>query len=111
MRTNLALRSRNPRIQLSGLVLAITASVLVMSLWTRASVAPASRDALRSTFDAGIRNLRLEWDPNDPRPESARRQALFEFMYETYNATARIPQSLFDSNRITQAVEIGRAHV
>ena len=41
---------------------------------------------------------------NDPRPVEERRTALFDFMYETYDASAWIPQSLFDSNLITQAV-------
>ena len=104
---------RDPRIQLSGLALAITAAVMVMSLWTRASVAPVSREALASGFDVGIRHLVFEWDANDPRPQAERRKALFDFMYQTYQGSAWIPQSLFDSNLVTQAVvgEIGRAHV
>ena len=63
-----------------------------------------SREALASGFDSGIRNLVSEWDPNDPRPEAERRTALFDFMYQTYEASAWIPQSLFDSNLVTQAV-------
>ena len=43
-------------------------------------------------------------DPDDPRSEAERRQALFEFVYETFDASAWIPQSLFDSNLVTQAV-------
>ena len=95
---------RKRRIQLSTLALGVTAGVLVMSLWTRASVAPVSRESLASTFDVGIRNLVFEWDPHDPRPAADRRKALFEFVYETYEASSWIPQSLFDSNLITQAV-------
>ena len=33
-----------------------------------------------------------------------RRQALFDFMYETYDASAWIPQSLFDTNAVTHAI-------
>ena len=56
------------------------------------------------TFDAGIRRLVIEWDGADPRPAAERRQALFDFMYQTYQASAWIPQSLFDSNVLSQAV-------
>ena len=96
--------SRTRRIHVTGFALAITAGLLVMSLWTRASVAPVTRDALAAGFDVGIRNLVIEWDANDPRPEAERRKALFDFMYQTFQASAWIPQSLFDSNVVTQAV-------
>jgi hypothetical protein len=85
-------------------ILVALAALLAMSLRTRATKAPLSRQALASTFDVGIRNLVFEWDPNDPRPETERRKALFDFMYETYQASAWIPQSLFDRNLVTQAV-------
>lgn len=62
------------------------------------------RDTLASTFASDLRHVVYEWDSADPRPEAVRRQALFEFVYETYDASAWIPQSLFDSNVITQAV-------
>ena len=39
-----------------------------------------------------------------PRPEAERRRALFDFVYQTYESSAWIPQSLFDSNLVTQAV-------
>jgi len=85
-------------------ITAIAAMVLVATLWTRASAPPVTRERLSSTFDAGIRNLVIEWDGGDVRPAAARRAALFGFMYETYDASAWIPQSLFDSNLVTQAV-------
>src|SRR5206468_8088065 len=90
--------------RLVSLTLAASAGLLLAGLWTRASVAPLSREALRSSFDSGIRNLVIEWDPADTRPEAERRKALFDFMYQTYRASAWIPQSLFDSNLVTQAV-------
>ena len=63
-----------------------------------------SREELASSFDVGIRNLVFEWDPSDPRPQAERRKALFDFMYQTYQGSAWIPQSLFDSNLVAQAV-------
>ena len=96
--------SRTRRIHIAGFAVAVTAGLLVTSLWTRASVAPITRDALAASFDAGIRNLAIEWDANDPRPDAERRQALFDFMYQTFHASAWIPQSLFDTNLVTQAI-------
>jgi hypothetical protein len=65
---------------------------------------PFTRESLTGSFDAGIRNVVVQWDPRDPRSPDARRAALMAFVYETYDASAWIPQSLFDSNFITQAV-------
>jgi hypothetical protein len=90
--------------RLIGLLLAAATVLLITALRTRASVEPLSREALVSGFDAGIRNLVIEWDRGDPRPEAERRAALFDFMYQTYQSSAWIPQSLFDTNLVTQAV-------
>jgi hypothetical protein len=84
--------------------MAVPAILLMASFWTCASVAPVTREALDTAFDVGIRNLVVEWDRADPRPAPERRQALFDFMYQTFQASAWIPQSLFDSNIVTQAV-------
>ncbi len=62
------------------------------------------RDALRASFASDITNLVYRWNPGDPRPEAERRAALFEFMYQTYDSSAWIPQSVFDGNVVTQAV-------
>src|SRR5713101_7787938 len=78
--------------------------VFICSLWSRAAVPAIARDTLASSFAADLRHVGYEWDPRDPRPEADRRQALFDFIYETYDASAWIPQSLFDSNLIPQAV-------
>src|SRR5204862_4148221 len=88
----------------AGLVLTIAIALIAFLPRTRASGAPVSREALAAGFDAGIRNLVIEWDPADPRGESERRRSLFGFMYQTYQASAWIPQSLFDGNLVTQAV-------
>jgi len=81
----------------------LTAIVLVL----RASKTPVrhiSRDALRSSFESDTRNLVYAWDPADPRSRAERLSALFAFVYQTYDSSAWIPQSLFDSNLVTQAV-------
>lgn len=63
-----------------------------------------AREALRASFASDIRNLVYRWDSRDPRPEDERRRALFEFIYQTYESSAWIPQSLFDKNLITQVI-------
>jgi mono/diheme cytochrome c family protein len=92
------------RIHIAAFALAVTAGLVVASPWPRASAPPVTREGLDAGFDAGIRNLAIEWDASDPRPEAERRKALFDFMYQTYQASAWIPQSLFDGNLVTQAV-------
>jgi hypothetical protein len=96
--------SRRGSRRLTGLALGLTAAALTWTLVSRAAPAALTREDLANQFDAGIRNLVIAWDPNDRRPEAERRRALFDFMYETYQASAWIPQSLFDSNLVTQAV-------
>jgi len=96
-------RSRSIR-AVGGLVLALGVALLLLPRWTSSSARYVSRDALRSRFEADTRRLVYRWDPDDPRPEPERRAALFDFMYQTYDSSAWIPQSLFESNLITQAV-------
>jgi mono/diheme cytochrome c family protein len=88
---------------LGGVLLAVTCGVAI----SRSASTPArrvSRDTLVATFDSDIRGLVYRWAPEDPRSEAERRMALFEFIYQTYDSSAWIPQSLFDSNLVTQAV-------
>src|SRR5207237_2152235 len=94
----------NGAIRMSVPLAAAIAVFLAASLWTRASTPPLSREALRASFDADMRHVVYAWDPDDPRPEAERRDALFGFVYETYKASAWIPQSLFDTNVATQIV-------
>jgi mono/diheme cytochrome c family protein len=91
------------RLAIAFALVTLGAGALATAFVTR-TTPPLSRDTLASTFDVGIRHLVFEWDPNDRRPEDERRRALFKFMYETYQASAWIPQSLFDRNLATQAV-------
>jgi RoxA-like, cytochrome c-like len=81
----------------------LTAIVLVLRA-SRAPVRHISRDALRSSFESDTRNLVYAWDAADPRSRAERLSALFEFVYQTFDSSAWIPQSLFDSNLVTQAV-------
>ena len=98
----------SPRARSAGAIVAIMLTLLaaVLLVWrgTPASARDATRDALRSTFESDTRNLVYRWDDADPRSESERRAALFDFIYQTYDSSAWIPQSLFDSNLVTQAV-------
>lgn len=87
-----------------GLSLAVASGGFVMSQRTPLSATRVSRAALVSTFEADIRDVVYRWDPDDSRSDEERRHALFEFIYQTYDSSAWIPQSLFDSNLITQAV-------
>jgi hypothetical protein len=64
----------------------------------------ATREALAESFASDIRSLVYEWDPADSRPLDERQRLLFEFVYQTYQSSAWIPQALFDGNAITQAV-------
>lgn len=65
---------------------------------------PLTREQLSASFGADVRNLAYRWDVDDPTPAEARRPALFDFVYQTYDTTAWISQSLFDGNLISQVV-------
>ena len=88
----------------TSMVLMLMAAVIVVSRTTRASVRYVARDTLRSTFESDTRRLVYRWDPGDPRPASEQQTALFDFIYQTYDSSAWIPQSVFDGNLMTQAV-------
>jgi hypothetical protein len=86
---------------------ASAAGVLVaaaMILPTACETRPPSRDELLDGFDAAMRRVVLEWNPADHRSRAEQRRALFDFVYATYQSSAWIPQSLFDSNLVTQAI-------
>jgi hypothetical protein len=88
----------------------VLAAVLVWAgvrLWSRPETAPLTglpEESLAATFDADMRDVVYRWSETDPRPERDRRQALFDFVYQTYDSSAWIPQSLFEQNLITQTV-------
>ena len=86
---------------------AIAAVMLGLSAaaqWTRAAAIPSSREALLANFSSDLARVVYRWDPADPRSDAARQRALFDFIYQTYDSSAWIPQSLFDSNLVTQVV-------
>src|SRR5262245_41496291 len=60
--------------------------------------------SLAATFDAEMRNGVYRWSETDPRSDHERKKALFDFVYQTYDSSAWIPQSLFERNLITQTV-------
>jgi mono/diheme cytochrome c family protein len=81
--------------------------LLAVVLVLRASRPPArhvTRDALRNTFASDLRQVVYRWDPADPRSADARLDSLFEFVYQTYDSSAWIPQAVFDGNLATQAI-------
>ena len=63
-----------------------------------------TRHELAAGFNAGLFGLTYRWDQADPRPRGERQAALFDFVFQTYDSSAWIPQSLFDSNLLTQVV-------
>ena len=71
--------------------------------WTHASAA-VTREGLLATFESDMRRVVYRWDAGDPRSEDARQRALFDFVYQTYDSSAWIPQSLFDTNLVAQVV-------
>jgi len=58
------------------------------------------QQSLREHFDPAITQLVYRWDPGDLRPEPERRQALAKFIYESYDSSAWIPQSVIDAWQI-----------
>jgi processive rubber oxygenase RoxA-like protein len=86
------------------LVASVLVAVLLAHVAPAAEPPTASRAALEASFEADIRNLVYTWDPDDLRPPEDRARALREFIYETFESSAWIPQSLFEGNLVTQAV-------
>jgi len=88
----------------AALVIAAVFVVALVSQLTRASVRSVSREALERRFSADMQDVVTRWDPADPRTPAERERALFAFVYQTYDSSAWIPQSLFDTNLVTQAI-------
>ena len=86
----------------------LVAVLLILSVWSilvwylqPASGTQVSKEA---QLTADISNLVYAWDPADPRPEHERRRSLLEFIYQSYDSSAWIPQSLLHGNWMTRAV-------
>jgi RoxA-like, cytochrome c-like len=91
------------KLAVAGLV-PLAALAFVLSSANPLPAARFTRETLADSFDSDLRNLVVEWSPDDPRPVAERRRALLSFIYQTYESSAWIPQSLFDSNLVTQIV-------
>ena len=89
---------------LIGLAAAVASSALVYVRGHAARRPAIDRETLAASFATDLQHVVYEWDADDRRPEEVRRRALFDFVYETYDASAWIPQSLFDGNVVAQAV-------
>jgi processive rubber oxygenase RoxA-like protein len=61
-------------------------------------------ESLAAPFDADMHNVVYRWSETDPRSAPERQKALFDFVYQTYDSSAWIPQSLFERNLITQTI-------
>jgi mono/diheme cytochrome c family protein len=89
-------------------ILAVTAAGCLLAVgWPRPasmSAPPIAREALTSRFASDTRNLVYRWDGTDQRSVEERQTALFDFVHQTYDTTAWIPQALFDGNLLSQAV-------
>jgi hypothetical protein len=93
--------------RMGRLSLVLTTALFGLAFVTRFVRAPApvvTREALEASFASDIRNLVYRWDPADSTSPAERERALFTLMYQTYDSSAWIPQSLFDANVIAQAV-------
>jgi hypothetical protein len=92
------------RIKLCAAAALVAALVAAGQWWTFAAPLPPTRARLAATFGSDIRNLVYQWNPDDPRPERERHDALFAFVHQTYGTSAWIPDSLFQMNLATQVV-------
>ena len=96
---------RSIRVLTAGaIVLLAGICAVAFSRRDRAPTPRVAYDALIGDFDSSIRNVVYRWDPADPRTPAERQRVLAEFVYQTYDSSAWIPQSLFDMNLVTQAV-------
>jgi len=89
---------------LVSVILIASGCVIVASRMKSTSIKNASRKVMFANFGSDIANMVYAWDSEDPRSNLERRQALFEFIYQGYDSSVWIPQSLFDNNLIAQAV-------
>ncbi|HXT70108.1 MAG TPA: hypothetical protein VN700_10160 [Vicinamibacterales bacterium] len=93
---------------LTRVVLACWIAVFTVAFIARVGGRPetpaVSKSELESRFRSDTRNLVYRWDPADTRSEADRERSLFAFVYQTYDSSAWIPQSVFDTNVVTQAI-------
>ena len=90
-------------------VLILAIGTLVVSLMWPVSPKYMPRETLRSSFDADMSRVVCAWDPLDPRPETQRRDALFDFVYEGYQSSVWVPQAVLEGNWLTRMF-LGSSH-
>jgi hypothetical protein len=96
---------QDPRGALAVVAVVVIGLVAAMALQDLAQASDSiTRERLLETFESDMQGVVYRWDAGDARPADTRRRALFDFVYQTYDASAWIPQSLFDMNLVTQAV-------
>src|SRR3954468_551088 len=91
----------------AGIVMTVVSIAwLAVTISRAGSVHPAevSKQMLRASFESDMRHVVYRWSPDDPRSDTEKRNALFDFVYQTYDSSAWIPQSLFDGNLAAQAI-------
>jgi hypothetical protein len=84
--------------------LLVWACVRLLSRPAAAPLTGIPDESLAERFDADMRNVIYRWSETDPRPRLEQQRALFDFIYQTYDSSAWIPQSLFEQNLITQTI-------
>lgn len=90
---------------LGGILVVLHLGTKMLNAWRNDTPQAAVKyESLRERFDRDLARVVVEWDPNDSRPMTVRRDALFDFVYSTYDSSAWIPQSLFDLNLALQIV-------
>jgi mono/diheme cytochrome c family protein len=94
--------------RLSRIALVVLMALLGLAFVNRLSWRPptpaVSEGELAARFRNDTRNLVLRWSAEDLRSEDERQRSLFAFVYQTYDSSAWIPQSVFDTNVVTQAI-------
>jgi hypothetical protein len=91
----------------ASVVVVCVAAAISSAVLFRPTPTPAagfSDDTLAASFAADMRGVVYRWSDDDARPEAERRRALFEFVYQTYDSSAWIPQSIFDGNLVRQTI-------
>jgi archaellin len=85
---------------------AVSIAWLAVTISRAGSVHPAevSKQMLRASFESDMRHVVYRWSLDDTRSDTEKRNALFNFVYQTYESSAWIPQALFDENLATQAI-------
>ena len=93
---------RSAAVFIAGLAIVTSSAVLFRTTPTPAAGLPDA--TLSASFAADMRSVVYRWSADDPRPEAERQRALFEFVYQTYDSSAWIPQSVFNGNLVRQTI-------